>query len=466
MPAWSYLEGGGRHAELIWHRRAGKDEVAMQHTVCAALQRPGNYWHMLPQANQVRKAIWTAVNPHTGRRRVDEIFPRAIRKTTREQDMQLELVNGSTWQALGSDNYQGAIGSSPCGIVYSEWAQADPASRGYLRPILAENDGWQIYITTPRGSNHAKRTFETAKRDPSAFAELLTAEQTGVFTPESLATELQACIDDYGEDFGRALYEQEYFCSFAAAVVGSYYGAEISKMEREGRICLVPHDRGQPVYTAWDLGFTDDTAIWWYQISGNRVRVIDYHYQSGVGLSHYAGQIIGREVEITISTHRVSVELGDDIPEAAHRKAYRYERHYLPHDAKAKHLDSAGKSAQDQLSAAIPGVVQIVPKESVETGIQAVRTMLPHTSIDAERCADGVEAVRQYQREWDDERKVFSQRPLHNWCSHPADALRTLAMAWRHQQPEIPPEPRGIKPFSKEWLEYDETEEHRGPRYR
>jgi hypothetical protein len=453
MRAWEYLEGGGKHLELIWARRLGKDDVSLHHTAIAAMERPGNYWHMLPLATQVRKAIWTAVNPHTGRRRIDEVFPHAIRRATREQEMQLEFVNGSTWQALGSDNFQSSIGSSPCGIVYSEWAQSDPASRGYLRPILLENNGWQIYNTTPRGNNHAKRTFDAAKRDPDAFAQLLTADDAGVFTPAQLAKELQAYIDAYGVDFGTALFQQEFFCSFAAAIIGAYYGAEISKMEREGRIGRVPHNPAYLVHTAWDLGFTDDTAIWFYQIIGKRVCIIDYYFASGVGIAHYAGQIIGREVDLVLSTHRVQAQLGDDIPEAAHRKAYRYGKHHLPHDARGRRIESAGRTCEDQLAAVLGAAnINVLRNESVQTGIQAVRAMLPFVRIDEERCADGIEGLRQYQREWDEERKVFSNRPLHNWTSHPADSVRYLALAWQSERAIEPPKPVGVKPFTEEWL--------------
>lgn len=439
----------------------------MHHTACAAMQRQANYWHMLPQANQVRKAIWSAVNPHTGRKRIDEVFPREIRKATRDQEMMIEFVNGATWQALGSDNFQSAIGSAPAGIVYSEWAQANPAARGYLRPILAENNGWQMYITTPRGPNHAKRTFDAAKRTPGAFAQMLTAEQTGVLSAAVLASELQAYIDDYGEDFGRALFEQEYLCSFSAAIMGAYYGSEIAKMERDGRIGHFPHDPDYPVYTAWDIGFTDDTAIWFYQVIGGRPRIIDYYFQSGQGVGHYAGQLIGKEVELTITTYAVTAELGADIPEAEHRQAYRYAKHHLPHDAKHKRIESSGKSIEDQLAAVVGAEhINVLRNESRQTGIQATRVMLKHAQIDEERCADGIDAVRQYQREWDEDRKVFSNNPLHNWCSHPADALRTLAMAFQQERPAEPPPKPAIKPFSKEWLEFDETENRPKVRYR
>lgn len=451
--AWKYLQSGGKHAELIWHRRAGKDDVALHHTAIQLLERPGNYWHMLPLATQVRKAIWTAVNPHTGRKRIDEAFPKWIRRTTREQEMQIEFLNGSTWQALGSDNYQGSIGSSPCGIVYSEWAQSDPSSRGYLRPILLENNGWQLFITTPRGANHAKRTFDSAKRDPTAFAQLLTVQDTQLFTPEQLKRERQAYIDDYGLDFGNALFEQEYFCSFTAAIIGSYYGAEIGRMEREGRITDVRHDPRYPVFTAWDIGFSDDTAIWFYQVIDGRVRIIDYYYASGQGVAHFAGQLIGREVELSINTHKVTATLGSEIPEAAHRKAYVYGRHNLPHDARHRRIEAAGKSIEDQLAAVVEHrTINIVPNEAFETGIQAVRAVLPVVSIDHDSCADGIEALRQYQREWDEERKCFENRPLHNWCSHPADAFRYLALSWRQDAKLPPPPKRGITPFTEEWL--------------
>lgn len=464
--AWKYLQAGGKHAELIWHRRAGKDELALQYTATAVLDRPANYWHMLPLATQVRKAIWTAVNPHTGRRRIDEAFPNWMRRTTRDHEMQIEFINGSTWQALGSDNFQGSIGSSPAGIVYSEWAQSDPSARGYLRPILLENNGWQLFITTPRGSNHAKRTYEAAKRDPLAFAELLTVEDTGLFTREQLDRELQAYIDDHGPDFGRALFEQEYNCSFTAAIIGAYYGAEMQRAEREGRITLVRHDPRFPVFTAWDLGFNDDTSIWFYQVIGGKVRIIDYYYASGQGVAHYAGQLIGREVELTISTHRVTAEYGAEIPEAAHRKAYVYGRHNLPHDAEQRRVEAAGKSIRDQLAAVVEHrTINIVPNESLETGIQAVRAMLPVCYFDADSCHEGIEALRQYQREWDDERKVFENRPLHNWCSHPADAFRYLALSWRHDAALPPPPKKGITPFTEEWLMHG-TPEPPKPRWK
>jgi phage terminase large subunit len=137
LPAWTYLENGGRHAELIWHRRSGKDEVGLHRTACAAFERVAGYWYMLPEYNQARKAVWDAINPKTGKKRIDEAFPHELRAATRSQQMQIEFKNGSHFQVVGSDNPDSLVGAPPAGIVYSEWALSNPNVRAYLRPIIA-----------------------------------------------------------------------------------------------------------------------------------------------------------------------------------------------------------------------------------------------------------------------------------------------------------------------------------------
>jgi hypothetical protein len=156
---WKYLEKNGKRAVAIWHRRAGKDEVCLHWSAVAAHTRVGVYWHMLPEANQARKAVWDAVNPHSGLRRINEAFPRELRESTRETDMAIRFKSGSLWQLVGSDNYNSLVGSPPVGVVFSEFALADPSAWGYLRPILAENNGWALFITTPRGRNHASTFY-------------------------------------------------------------------------------------------------------------------------------------------------------------------------------------------------------------------------------------------------------------------------------------------------------------------
>ncbi|MCI5049981.1 MAG: hypothetical protein MRY32_06580, partial [Rickettsiales bacterium] len=239
---WNYLQSGGKRAIAIWHRRSGKDDVCLHWTCYDAVENPATYWYMLPEAAQARKAIWEAVNPHTGRRRIDEAFPKEIRATTREQEMMIKLINGATWQVVGSDNYDSLVGSPPRGVVFSEWPMSRPQSWAYLRPILAENGGWAIFNGTPRGENHAHTMFEGAKHDPEWFAELLTVDDTGVFSHDMLEKERNEYIREHGADVGQALFQQEYYCSFQAAILGAYYAKEMAQAERDKRITFVPHD--------------------------------------------------------------------------------------------------------------------------------------------------------------------------------------------------------------------------------
>jgi hypothetical protein len=408
MPLWNYLEKGGKEAVAVWHRRAGKDEVGLHRACVAAHERIATYWHMLPEANQARKAIWDAINPKSGKRRIDEAFPIEIRETTREQEMFIKFKCGSTWQVVGSDNYNSLIGSPPAGIVYSEWSVAKPAARAFLRPIIAENNGWELFIYTPRGRNHGLTTLEAAKAKSTSFAQVLTADHTKTLSQELLANELASYISQFGPDQGEAFFSQEYYCAFNAAILGAYYGKDIRDAEKQGRITEVPYDEGAKVYTAWDLGYHDDTAIWFYQVIGGEIHLIDFYSASGLKIEHYAEHVLS--------------------------KPYRYAKHYLPHDAKAKTLSSGGKSIIEQLGSFLDYKnMAIVPDLSVQDGIQAVRLMYPRCWFDEEKTHEGIEALRQYQREYDDDKKAFKDRPRHDWTSHCADAFRYLAIAWKEE---------------------------------
>lgn len=418
--AWNFLCNGGMRACLIWHRRSGKDDLALNWAAVASQQRIGDYWHMLPEQSQARKAIWDAVSPHTGERRIDQAFPPDMRERTRDADMMIRFQNGSTWRLVGSDNYNSLVGSTPAGIVFSEWALADPKAEAFLRPMLAESKGWSIYITTPRGSNHARTTYDLARQDPKWFAELLAAEHTGVFSADQLTVELREYQKLYGHDDGRALFDQEYHCSFEGAFVGSYYGAHLSRAQRSGRIGRVPIDRTIPVNTAWDLGVSDATAIWFIQRAGREFRLIDYHEGSGVGLDEYARILEERQKE-----HR-----------------WVWGKHYFPHDVAHRELGNRGKSRIDALKTF--GIVPVVvPQSNVNDGINAVRQVLDQCWIDEGRCERGLNALRAYRREWSDKLQTFHDAPLHDAASHGADALRTFACGFREimdkvRAPRIP----------------------------
>lgn len=378
-----------------------------------AITTVGTYWHVLPLQNQARKAIWDAVDKHTGKRRIDIAFPVELRETTREQDMLIRFRNGSTWQVAGSDNYNALVGSGPAGIVYSEYMLSDPNAWQYLRPILLENNGWALFNGTPRGRNHLHSIYELGKAEKGWFAELLTVDDTGVFSKTQIEQERREIARDRGDDEAENIIRQEYYCSWDAAIPGSYYGKIIAKLEEAGRICEVPHDPRYPVVTAWDLGVGDSTAIWFLQEIGLEVHVIDYYEQSGVGADHYARVLKERE--------------------------YNYEGHYLPHDADDREWGNNAASRVDTLKSLGVRPVRVQKRASVDDGINAVRVLLPRSRFDRVRCERGLNALRQYQRTWDDKLKCFSQKPLHDWTSHGADALRCYAQGARdlarRQQP-------------------------------
>jgi hypothetical protein len=410
------LKAGGKRAVAIWPRRHGKDDVALHRTAIAAHKRVGVYWHLLPQQNQARKAIWDAVNPHTGRRRIDDAFPAAIRATTREQDMMIRFKNGSTWQVIGSDNYDALVGTPPVGVVFSEWALSNPQAWSLIRPILAENGGWAMFITTPRGRNHAHRMYEMARQSDDWFAERLTANDTTVFSAETLASERAEIIAERGEDDGDAIYQQEYMTSFSAGLPGAYYAKVIDRLEADGRITAVPYNPQAQVHTAWDLGRNDQTAIWFVQRYGTGWAVIDYLVNTSVGIDWYVKEV--------------------------RAKPYLYGEHLMPHDAENEQLVSVTGSIADTAKGMGLEGIRIVPRTaSVANDINEVRQTLPLCWFDKDKTEKGVDALRAYRRIWDEKLKAYRDTPLHDWASDPADAFRTFAIG----KPRDRQAPREIK---------------------
>lgn len=436
---WTYLATGGRRAVLNWHRRSGKDEVCLHHVACAAFERPGNYWYMLPEYAQARKAMWEAVNPHTGRRRMDEAFPAHLRARTLDQIMLIEFVGvhgqaGSTFQLVGADHFKALVGSPPVGLIFSEMAKTNPSAWAYLMPILEENDGWVIFNSTPEGDNHFRDYCRLAQETDGWFYEALTAEQTGVFSPAQLEAIQQQLHALYGEDYGRALFLQEYFCSFDAAIPGSIWGDCVTRLEQAGRIVDFAPNPAEPVYTGWDLGRTDDTAIWFYQWHGASLDILGYHASSLRDIPFY--------VEVL----------------NAQREAWgiRYATHWLPHDARPRRLGMGGKSMLQQFNEATaqdPGLGRfaIAPTLDVQEGIQAGRATFPHCRFHATHCQEGLRALKHYHRQWDDEKKRFDDAPYHDWASHAADAWRYLSLSWKQTKPAAArPQPwSGIVPLGE-----------------
>lgn len=432
MGLWQYLRGGGKRAVACWHRRAGKDEICLHTSACAAMERPGNYWHMLPEYSQARKAIWDAVNPHTGKRRIDEAFPMELRRFTREHEMMIGLANGSSWQVVGSDNFNSLMGTTPAGMILSEYALSNPSAWGYLSPILEENNGWAAFISTPRGNNHFKGICTTAQREAGWYYSRLTNDETHVFTQAQLDAKLRELCDIHPEQYARSLWLQEYFVSFDAAIPGSIWGDCIERAENEGRIVDFDVDRVNPVYTAWDLGRTDSTAIWFYQFNGGKIDVIDYFESPFMDIDN-AEQPEKGLVQLLLGRGK--------------GHGTKYERHWLPHDARPRTLAAGGKSILQQFHDAAEkhkelGNFAIVKRLDKQEGIQAARATFPHVRFHKTRCAKGLEALKHYHREWDDDKKMFSDQAQHDWSSHGSDAFRYLSLSWKQprakQSPEAP----------------------------
>jgi phage terminase large subunit len=408
IPLWNHLIDGGKRAMAIWHRRAGKDDVALHYTACAMAERPGNYWHCLPEYEQGRKAIFNAVNPHTGLRRIDEAFPRELRANTNDNEMFIRFKNGSTWQVVGSDRYDATVGAGVAGIVYSEYALSNPSAWAYHRPMLQENDGWATFISTPRGRNHAFEMASYAARTPGWFYELLTVEDTQALSQEALALALEEYKALYGIDQGEAQFQQEYYCSWQSALLGSYYAAEMSLVRQEGRIVddLDPIP-GKAVHHAWDLGVGHDTSIWFFQACGSQLLILDHLSSSGKGVEWYRDRIF----EIHSSRGWVR---GTD---------------YVPHDAKVREWGTGRTRVETMRSLDL--FPDLVPAHSIDDGINAVRQTLPLCVFHSRTEPSGVSALEQYRREWDDEKKCFKSSALDDWTADTADAFRYLAVSWR-----------------------------------
>lgn len=413
-PLWNYIQNNLYHgrAVLCAHRQYGKDTVGM-HLLCSAMhQRIGNYWHMLPEASQSRKAIWEAINPDTGLLRIDEAFPKVIRKKTKDSEMKIDLLCGSSYQLVGSDNFNSLVGSMPVGILASEWALANPMALFYLDPMMRKNKGFIMFISTPRGRNHFQKLLQFGAKNESWFSQTLTANDTPVFSEQELKEIRKSYISlASSEEEGEAFFNQEYMCSFEGAILGSYYAKVMKKARDEGRITKVPYQPECEVNTYWDLGVDDSMTIWFAQHIGKGHHLIDYHSDTGMGLEHYA--------------------------KILKDKKYNYGNHYMPHDANVREMTSGTiaktrKEVGEQVGINPIEVVQRVQNMDIviNVHIPAVRNVIATCWFDEEKCFDGISALENYHAKYDKDKQVLSKRPDHDINSHGADAFRTLAVGY------------------------------------
>ena len=377
---------------LVAHRRAGKTVAAINDLIRAAVTSRSpmpQFAYIAPFRSQAKSVAWDYLKH----------FSAGCAASTNEAELTVEMINGSKVRLFGADNADAIRGLGFDGLFLDEFGDFRPSVFGnVLRPTLSSSQGWCCFGGTPKGKNQFWDIRQTALRlrDEWFLLELPASKSKLLPDGELAAARAQLSKDQY---------DQEYECSFEASILGAFFGTEMREATEAGRICRVDYQPEVPVHTAWDLGKRDDTAVWWYQVIRNEIHVIDYFAVSGAEISDLAAVVTG--------------------------KPYRYGKHYLPHDAKARTLAS-NRSTIEQLADHL-GInnMAIVPSLSVQDGIQAVRVMLRQTWFDAERCDEGIEALRQYQKEYDEDKKAFRETPRHDWCSHPADAMRMLAIAWR-----------------------------------
>jgi len=398
IPLWSRMEGGCKRAMCFWHRRAGKGATVLHWTVAAMMQRVGTYWHVLPTYKQGRMILWEGM---TGDREAPRPFrsfiPRELIVRELNDEMTTWLANGSIHRIVGADDVDRLVGSNPIGVVLDEFPLMDPGVWDFIRPILVENGGWAIFIGTPRGRNHAWRLWQKVQTNPNWFTQLLTVDDTGVVTKEQIQEERASGMS---ED----KIQQEFYCSFEAPLEGSYFGTQMVAMANEKRITRVPWDANRPVFTAWDLGMGDDTAIWFGQQVNAEVRLIDFHVASGKDMNYYA---------------KVMAE-----------KPYAITEHLVPHDALVREF--AGKSRLE-LARSLGMRMRVVTKLPKADQINAGRALLSRVWADAEKCDYGLQGLREYRRQRDKHTGDFTDQVHKDWSTHPADAFETLAVGLRRE---------------------------------
>ena len=354
----------------------------------------GVYFYLLPNYTQAKKILWDGMT-NDGFKFMDFI-PKGIIMHKNDTELKVTLINGSIVQLVGSENIDALRGTNPIGVVFSEFAYHNPMAWDVLRPILAVNQGFAWFDTSCNGKNHAYDLWESAKDDPAWFCTQLNANDVGIPTLADIEQERKNGMSE-------EMVQQEFFNSWDIGMMGAYYTQQILEARKQGRICNVPIEKSYPVECYFDLGKSDTTAILFTQCVGKEIRIIDSYEASGEEIAHYV---------------RVLKE-----------KGYWITRLNLPHDATHKRLES-NKTVEEQFREA-GFKTRIVDKIDINNGIQEVRKIFPRLWIDQNRCKDFLRAMENYHREYDASKKVFKDRPLHDYSSNYADSARYLAVGYR-----------------------------------
>lgn len=374
-----------RFSVVVAHRRMGKTVSAINHLIKAAIlngKEAPRYAYIAPTYGQAKRVAW------------DYLVKYAMPMGGTENISELRVdFWGRRIQLYGSDNPESLRGQYFDGVILDEIGDQNPKIwTDIVRPALADRLGWCLFIGTPKGHNHFKELRDRAETEADWGLLEFKASETKVIA----ASELIAARSEMGDD----KYLQEFECSFDAAVEGSYYGSLINDLEEKKHIQEIPRDDLCKLVTAWDLGMGDSTAIWVAQIAGSEIRLIDYYENNGVGLDNYVTWLRNNN--------------------------YDKAEHILPHDVQVRELGT-GKSRMEMLTDA--GLeIKIAPRMGVDDGIQAVRRILPRCWFNVPNVKIGLNALKNYRRAYDEKRKIYFERPLHDWSSHASDAFRYLAI--------------------------------------
>lgn len=377
---------------IVAHRRAGKTVACINDLLTRAIYSKkslGNYAYIAPFYKQVKRLAWSYL----------KYYGAPFIEKTNESELMVTLHNGARIFLAGADNPHALRGLYLDGCIMDEYADMKPSVWGeVVRPMLADRKGWAVFIGTPKGHNTFYDIHKLSKREDTWYSLVLKASNSGLIDLDELADARKVMTEDQ--------YEQEFECSFEAAIMGAVYGRWLSRAEKEGR--LKPegvYDPSLPINTAWDLGLDDATAIWWWQVAGSdELRIIDYYEASGENIEHYCNVI--------------------------HKRYHKYGKHYVPHDAANKLLAAGGRSIVQQ--AYQLGVQMfVVASTSQQNAIEAARKTLEISWIDTKKCNNGIEALKQYQFEYNEDMKVFKSKPRHDWASHASDAFEIIGQVWR-----------------------------------
>ena len=384
---------------MVMHRRFGKTVWAVnqliKHTLTCELPRPRTAF-VAPTFAQAKRIAWDYVKFYAGN------IPGV---TFNETELRADFPNGGRLMLLSAENPDALRGIYLDQCIFDEFGMQSPRVWSeVVRPALSDRQGSACFLGTPAGHNHFFDLLETAKSQVEEgnkdwYFKVCKASETGVVKPEELdAAKAQMTPEQY---------EQEYECSFTAAIIGAYYGKLLGAADEDGRITRVPYDPAYPVHTAWDLGVNDSTAIWFAQVfRGGSVNVIDYYESSGVGLDHYADILT--------------------------KKDYNYGDHLAPHDIEVRELGSGKSRLETAYNLGIR--FRVIPKMKVADGINAARLLIPKCYFDRDKCEEGLDMLRQYRQEWDEKKQRFRDHPRHDFTSHSADAFRYLAVGLENRK--------------------------------